>query len=173
MTTQELPNYAISVRQPWAWALIYGGKDVENRVKRAITLGRIDQHKRLAIHASRGMTRSEYESAASFMDTIGVHAPRPDQLERGSIIGSVHVTGITKSSDSPWFFGPWALCVTNAEACDPIPVSGQLGAFKWKRDDNAFLEPSPWMRRWPHVGHPNLRPVELPLFATEAPMDPS
>lgn len=27
----ELPQLAISVHAPWAWALLYGGKDVENR----------------------------------------------------------------------------------------------------------------------------------------------
>ena len=33
------PSVALSVRQPWAWAIIHGGKDVENRTKYAITLG--------------------------------------------------------------------------------------------------------------------------------------
>jgi hypothetical protein len=27
MTTLDLPDIAISIRQPWAWAVIYGGKD--------------------------------------------------------------------------------------------------------------------------------------------------
>jgi hypothetical protein len=26
---------ALTVRQPWAWAIIYGGKDVENRRRRS------------------------------------------------------------------------------------------------------------------------------------------
>ena len=33
------PNKALSVRQPWAWAIIHGGKDIENRVTRAVTMG--------------------------------------------------------------------------------------------------------------------------------------
>lgn len=28
----ELPPLALSVRQPWAWAIIYAGKDIENRL---------------------------------------------------------------------------------------------------------------------------------------------
>lgn len=160
-----IPEFAISVRQPWAWAIIHGGKDVENRVKHAITLGRMDQHKRIAIHASKGMTRDEYESAADFMDTIDVVCPRPDKLDRGSIIGSVEVTGIVKDSQSKWFFGPWALELANAESFHPIPASGQLGSFRWKRDDNAFADPLPWMRAWPE-GAPRTRmgATELPLF---------
>ncbi|WP_409188395.1 hypothetical protein [Bradyrhizobium sp. RDM4] len=31
-----LPEFALSVRQPWAWAIIHGGKDVENRSAPAV-----------------------------------------------------------------------------------------------------------------------------------------
>ena len=86
---KDLPSFAISVRQPWAWAIIHAGKDVENRSKIAITRGGMSGHTHIAIHAARGMTRDEYESAATFMETIDVIAPRPDELLRGGIIGSV------------------------------------------------------------------------------------
>lgn len=62
----DLPAYAISVRQPWAWAIVHAGKPGENRAKRAITLGGMDQHCQLAIHASTGMTRDEYDGARAF-----------------------------------------------------------------------------------------------------------
>jgi hypothetical protein len=32
----DLPRLAISVRQPWAWAIIHGGKPLENRTAGAI-----------------------------------------------------------------------------------------------------------------------------------------
>jgi hypothetical protein len=35
-----LPLQAISVRQPWAWAIIYAGKDVENRSRDAVANGK-------------------------------------------------------------------------------------------------------------------------------------
>lgn len=125
------PAFAISVRQPWAWAIIHAGKDIENRVKRAITMGGMDQHKRLAIHAASGMTRDEYESARQFMqDDCGVSCPHPSELIRGGVIGAVSVVGIVKKSASPWFFGPWGLQLADAAPCDPIPGGGQLGAFR-------------------------------------------
>lgn len=150
-TRFDLPAYAISVRQPWAWAIIYGGKTVENRVKRAITLGGMDKQRYLAIYASTGMTRDEYEGARDFMASLGVQCPRPDDLVRGAIIGSVQVDGTTKDSDSPWFFGPLALLLSHAQPHDPIPCSGQLGSFLWgERRVDAVREPLPWMKAWPH-----------------------
>lgn len=151
MTRFDLPAYAISVRQPWAWAIIHAGKPVENRVKRAITLGGMDRHRHLAIHAAAGMTRDEYEDARGFMATLGVTCPRPEELVRGAIIGSVTVDGITKESDSPWFFGPWALLLSDPRPHEPLPCSGQLGSFLWgQRRTEAIRDPLPWMTAWPH-----------------------
>ncbi len=154
-----LPGHALSVRQPWAWAIVHGGKDVENRTKLAITKGGIAAAvgRKIAIHAAKGMTRDEYEHARDFMVGIGVECPRPDVLVRGAIIGSVYVTGIAKDGGSPWFFGPWALELERPEAVDPIAVPGSLGLFFWeqraKRGD-AAAEPLPWMRAWPNRAAP-------------------
>ena len=70
----DLPELALSVRQPWAWAIIRAGKGVENRTPFAIGKGQLARAvgKRIAIHAAKGMTRGEYESAADFMRQIGV-----------------------------------------------------------------------------------------------------
>ena len=85
---------ALSVRQPWAWALIHGGKDVENRTEMAVRNGgmRAQVGKRIAVHASKGMTREEYESARErFLERApralrrpGVPLPRRERVhERG------------------------------------------------------------------------------------------
>lgn len=167
ISATDMPAFAISVRQPWAWAIIHGGKDVENRVKRAITLGGMDRHKRIAIHASSGMTRDEYEEAREFMeDECGVSCPHPSKLVRGGIIGAVSIVGIVKESRSPWFFGPWALQLDDVEECDPIPCAGQLGAFRWTRGEG-LREPLPWMLSWPERtirARPVDTPSELPSF---------
>lgn len=146
----DLPIFAISVRQPWAWAIIHAGKDIENRVKRAITMGQMDRHKHLAIHAANGMTRDEYESAREFMQSLDVDCPRPDALVRGAVIGAARVAGVCNDSESPWFFGPWGLRLQEQSACDPIPCSGLLGTFRWRRNLlEATREPLPWMVAWP------------------------
>lgn len=167
----QLPDFAISVRQPWAWAIVHGGKDVENRVKRAITLGGMDRLKRFAVHASTGMTRTEYEDARDFMLSIGVECPKPKELVRGGVIGWAAIIGVVKESESAWFFGPWALVLEDVVACEPVPCGGQLGAFRWKAAGE-LRAALPWMTAWPdrparaHQAPPTER--EADLFPTPA-----
>jgi len=141
----QLPELAISVRQPWAWALIFAGKGHENRSAKAISFMRPLIGRR-AIHAAKGMTREEYKKGRDFIQSLGIACPPPADLLRGGVIGSVEVTGATKLAASPWFTGPWALICTNPKPCDFIPAVGQLGYFKWKRaDDSIVPEPAKWM----------------------------
>lgn len=55
---ENLPDLALSVRQPWAWAIIHAGKDVENRGVMSIRHMRLDGVRTLAIHARRRESRS-------------------------------------------------------------------------------------------------------------------
>ena len=48
----DLPQLALSVRQPWAWAIIHGGKPLENRSQGAIDYMRPLRGRR-AIHAAK------------------------------------------------------------------------------------------------------------------------
>jgi hypothetical protein len=142
-----IPPLALSVRQPWAWAIIHGFKDIENRSPAAVrNLGAGAVGYR-AIHASRGMTQEEYTDASEFMRSIGVMCPPPDALLRGGIIGAVRVDGVVNASDSKWFFGPRGLVLSDARTENFIPAVGALGYFKWKPAD-ASVVPSParWMR---------------------------
>lgn len=133
----------ISVRQPWAWALIHGGKDVENRGRVPPgTHGLIGR--RVFIHAAKGMTRAGYEDARAFMASIGVECLPPDQLLRGGVIGTVRLAGIVSYSESPWFFGAYGLVMEDPGAFGPVPGPGQLGWFGF-REGGAFDPPKPWM----------------------------
>lgn len=143
--TTTLPARALSVRQPWAWAIIFAGKDVENRSWQAVKHG-LHVRGRIAIHAAKGMTRHEYESAADFMRTIDVECPPARDLWRGMIIGFVDVVDVVTESASPWFFGPRGLVLENPESCLPTPVSGALGYFDWQsRRTTEFVQPAKWM----------------------------
>lgn len=128
-----LPDIALSVRQPWAWAIIYGGKDIENRSWRAGNPG-LRFRGRICVHAAAGMTRDEYEDAADFMAHLGVACPKPADLLRGGIVGTATVADIVSASESPWFFGPKGLRLADAQPSDFIGVGGQLGFFRWWRD---------------------------------------
>lgn len=137
--------WALSVRQPWAWAIVHGGKDIENRSWQAVNKG-LKARGRVSIHASLGMTRDEYEYAAAFMEDRGIICPLPHELLRGGIIGTVDVVDVVKESKSPWFMGPRGLVLRNPQASTFIPCSGQLGYFRWERKGAGPAECAKWMR---------------------------
>lgn len=143
MTT--LPEWALSIRQPWAAAVIHLGKPLENRTWRRPNPG-LEFRGRVAIHASRGLTRYEYEDAAEFMAKLGATCPAAIDLKRGGIIGSVTVVDVVKSHPSPWFFGPIALVLRDPEPCEFVPAMGELGFFRWKpSEEGSYVEPARWM----------------------------
>jgi hypothetical protein len=158
-----VPHVALSVRQPWAWALIYGGKDVENRSEIAIRRGgmRAQIGKRIAIHAAKGMTRDEYERARVFMFGIGVTCPAAADLERGGIIGSAFLASVVSEHTSPWFFGPRGLCLIYPEPVPFIGATGELGMFAWSPNYAKPEPPAKWMQ--PSVRGAAALSMELPL----------
>lgn len=153
----DLPRLALSVRQPWAWA-IFHGKDIENRTWQAVNRG-LKQRGRIAIHAAKGLTRDEYEDAAEFMRGLGVICPPAADLARGGIIGSVEVVDVVRHSDSPWFIGPRGLVLRDPRPCAFVPAIGALGYFEWRPAD-ASVVPAP--ARWMLPQPPRLAPPERP-----------
>ena len=121
---------AIAIKQPHAWAVIHAGKDIENRSEAAANAYRPAVGRRVFIHASKGMTRAEYERAAAFMASIGVACPAPADLIYGGVIGSVLVERIVTRHSSPWFAGPVGLVLTDPRPEPFRPMRGQVGLFK-------------------------------------------
>ncbi|MEM6596033.1 MAG: hypothetical protein AAF672_14700 [Pseudomonadota bacterium] len=142
----DLPPLALSVRQPWAWAIIHGGKVIENRSEGSIRAGRMTTGP-IAIHAASGMKQEEYLWAAWKLQQIGVRCPMPADLPRRAIIGTVEVVDIISESDSPWFGGQRGLVLEKPRAVDPIPAIGELGYFKWV-ESGVLDPPKPWMKKY-------------------------
>lgn len=141
----DLPRLALSVRQPWAWAIIHAGKDIENRSWQAVNHG-LRRRGPICVHAARGMTRGEYEDAASFMRSIGCDCPAPADLLRAGIIGTVNVVDVVTCSDSKWFFGPRGLVLADPRPVEFIPAVGALGYFEWGEADRSIIPPpAKWM----------------------------
>jgi hypothetical protein len=121
---------AIAIRQPFAWAVVHGSKDVENRGASARRLFESAVGERVLIHASKGMTATEYENGAAFMAKIGVRCPQREALQFGGVIGSVFVRDVVTRSDSPWFRrGATALVFSHPRPQPFMPVRGQTGLF--------------------------------------------
>jgi hypothetical protein len=129
----HLPQLALSVRQPWTWAIIHAGKPVENRDWQPGNPG-LKFRGPICLHASSGMTRAEYEEARRFMWTIGVRdVPARQKLERGGIVGTANVVDVVREHPSRWFFGPLALVLEDVKPVDFIEAKGALGFFDWRR----------------------------------------
>jgi hypothetical protein len=114
---------ALTVRQPWAWAIINVGKDIENRSWNTRIRGRI------AIHAAQGMTREEYERGCTYIKRIKPRAKIPpyEDLERGEILGTVEIVDSIQDSGSPWFEGEYGFVLSHPKKLpEPIPCKGAL-----------------------------------------------
>ena len=156
----DLPRIALSVRQPSAWAILHGGKDIENRTKGSIRAGRM-MPGRICLHAAAGMKEDEFRYIAWRMQEIGVICPPPADLVRGAVIGTVDVVEIIEESDSPWFGGAAGLRLKNPVALEtPIPAKGALGYFEWEAG-GTLAEPRPWMKKYAPSGLFGPLPLEF------------
>lgn len=122
------PVVAISIRQPWAWLVVHGGKDIENRTWPTRFRGRV------LVHASKGMTRDEwaetYFAVAEIDSGLADRMPRPDQIERGGIVGEIEIVDCVAASSSKWFGGPFGFVLRNPKALPFQPCKGALGFFR-------------------------------------------
>lgn len=119
---------ALSIRQPWAWLIIHGGKDIENRSWHTKFRGRF------LVHASSGCTRKEWAEAVSFALEAGMikhpaDVPAIDELQRGGIIGSVELVDSVDTSDSPWYMGEKGFVLRDPKPLGFTPIKGRLGFF--------------------------------------------
>jgi hypothetical protein len=121
--SDTLPTHALSIRQPWAWLILHGGKDIENRSWYTHRRGPI------LIHASQGMTKAEYQEAQWTAEDNGIELPPFDQLQRGGIIGQVEIVDCLTHSTSPWYFGQYGFLLKNPKPLPFQPCKGSLGFF--------------------------------------------
>lgn len=121
---------AISIRQPWAWLIVNGFKDIENRTWDTKYRGPV------LIHASsRKPTVAEVQAArAILLQTHGLAAahfmPSADDFCLGGIVGIATITGTCESSKSPWFFGPKGFNLADAQTLRFYPMKGKLSFFE-------------------------------------------
>ena len=114
---------ALSIRQPWAWLIVNGLKDVENRPRRTHFRGP------LLIHASLSLDSYTEENIAWLKTRYGVEIP--SELDTGGIVGIVDVVDCVESHKSKWFNkGSFGWVVTNPRRLRFRPCKGALGLFR-------------------------------------------
>lgn len=105
---------AITIKQPWAWAIVFDEKDIENRSWYTNYRGP------LLIHAGAG-----YRADVSLPK--GRQAPPRDELDFSAILGVVDLVDVVERSRSPWFTGEYGFVLKNRRALSkPIPCKGKL-----------------------------------------------
>ena len=130
----------LTVRQPWAWAIVHAGKDVENRSSNIAG----DYRGPVAIHSgvkhNKGTWQLFFETAP---DAKSLVEKLTDKLVYGSIIGIVDLIDVHKclgrdggciSATGEQSCSPWALdsekyhlVLANPRPIEPIEYKGFLG----------------------------------------------
>ena len=119
---------ALSIRQPWAWLIVRGIKDVENRTWRTGYRGP------LLIHAAtHPMTEDAEAWLAEYCHGLGIEGPH-FPLVAGGIVGRAVVADCVRLEDlvhpSEWAEGPWCWLLDDAEPLPFLPWTGQRGLFE-------------------------------------------
>lgn len=121
----------LTVKQPWAWLIMHGGKDVENRTWKTDVRGRV------AIHASARYEASEKLAAFDLIrtrmkDQQLLYSLRGIPCTTGAIVGTVEIVDCVVGWPSPWFVGPYGFLLRNPIALPKhIKVRGQLGWWEY------------------------------------------
>jgi hypothetical protein len=139
---------ALTVRQPWAWAIIHGGKDVENRSRGTSHRGQIYIHAGLGYSTEaeehQAMQEAWINAAQKLPAERGNMGPLRKQdlfLDYGQVIGTVDVVGCHHATEcwchdcgdhcSAWAqpdVWHWELANPRPLAC-PFPEKGKLGIW--------------------------------------------
>lgn len=114
---------ALSIRQPWAWAIITGHKRIENRSWTTHYRGP------MLIHA--GARLEPVDTLIPIAKTRGFAMPQPDDLKRGGIVGQVDLVDVVTNSRDPWFDpGGYGWVLANPRELSFHACKGRLGLFQ-------------------------------------------
>lgn len=140
---------ALSIKQPWAWAILNAGKRVENRSWHTSFRGEI------LIHASK--LRPAKKVPEDFLDDFetvvftarqaGVELPHITYaklvVHSGAIVGRARIVDCVSSSDSPWFCGPFGFVLSDIELTPIVPCKGALGLWNLPDEVMRHLDACP------------------------------
>lgn len=116
---------AISIRQPWAWLIVNGFKDIENRSWDTKYRGLV------LIHASKHKPKpEEWDEARRVAKRMLIDIPPFASMQTGGIVGYTYITGTTRESPSLWFFGPVGFQLHGSKPLPFLPMKGRLSFFE-------------------------------------------
>lgn len=114
----------LSIKQPWAWLIVNGYKNIENRTWNTNYRGT------LYIHAGKNIDKIGYEKISeNFKD---IELPKYESLELGGIIGICELIDVIPPNshyESRWYEGNYGFVLKNAKTITFIPSKGKLGLY--------------------------------------------
>jgi len=146
---------ALTIKAPWAQAIVHGTKRIENRTWKphADVIG-----KRIAIHCGKSLARPrDYDDPRASVQLDEAHrwCVGTGRVEAGHIIGTARVSGYVGPSravgggglwsadqiiavrDHPWWIGPIGWLLEDVRAVEPVAARGQVGM--WTVPENINL----------------------------------
>lgn len=136
---------ALSIKQPWLWAITDLDKKIENRTWKPPKwiIGQT-----IALHASKTLDGS---GILAIKKISGVLPPQK-RLPCGAILATARIAGFEDANDfnpfeddfDKWFFGPYGWVLENVQKLTkPIPCSGALGLWDVPVEFLPTLQPRP------------------------------
>lgn len=123
LDTQREGNYALSIRQPWAWLVVNGYKDLENRDWYSPFRGEF------WIHTGKRFDMHGWEWVCNHFP--GIQMPRLKTYPLGGLVGMARIVDCVDWWDSPWFVGDHAFLIEDATSIPFVPLAGAQGFFKF------------------------------------------
>ncbi|WP_241559678.1 ASCH domain-containing protein [Hydrogenophaga sp. NH-16] len=124
---------ALSIRQPWAWLIVNGHKDIENRDWSTPFRGRF------LVHAGQTLTRPQYEDVVTQLLLAGIQISLPpfeDLREQcGGFVGWSRVVDCVREHPSGWKEpGSYGFVLADSMPIPFVPYKGRLGWFNAPSD---------------------------------------
>jgi hypothetical protein len=120
----------LSIRQPWAYLITRGSKNIENRSWPTNYRGPV------LIHASLKIDKQHCID----------HGLDPTKLETGGVVGIAEIVDCVTTHRSRWFEGPYGFVLKNRRSLPFVRWMGALGlrdAPKWLLDRIGRIRSSP------------------------------
>lgn len=125
---------ALSIRQPWAWLIVNGHKNVENRTWPTNYRGNF------LVHAGLTCKQADYDAALLFVEAfidpaLVYEVPDIGELQLGGVVGMAKLVNCAVEHPSPWFTGGAAnggghgFVIEQGSPCVFFPWKGRQGFF--------------------------------------------
>ena len=116
---------ALSIKQPWAYLVAHGIKDIENRTWTTQFRGEF------LIHASKTFDMEGYHFLVKNQKKLNIPLlPLAKSFKRGGIVGKAKLIDCAKEHNSIWFSGPNGFVLADAIPIEFHECRGHLRFFE-------------------------------------------